>query len=234
MTFGLIKSIIEENLLDSYKDEKSFKRAINEFRHNVLNNKEISKVYALYDELSKPQGLSNEDAKEYLSEAISVIQKLLQNIKLPKIIGETEVKNKYKLIDDLVYMNSVINISERLEMKKQLVKSLQESIKIPAREINLPISSMVKIANQTIQNYIDGLDEQSRKEFFEIIKEDVSSLENKFDSLKESAIAKLSPLADLEKDEETKNKIEEAIKKIEEDTFSQINFLKLKKLHESL
>jgi phosphoribosylformylglycinamidine (FGAM) synthase-like enzyme len=234
MTFGLIKSIIEENLLESYKDEKSFKRAVSEFKQNILNNKDISKVYALYDELSKPQGLSIDDAKDYLSEGISVIQKLLEKIKLPKIIGESQVKNKYNLIDDLVYFTNVVNLTERVEVKKQLIKNLQLKSKVSESHINIPISSMVKIANQTINNYIDSLDEESKKEFFEIIKEDSSILENKFVSLKEITLAKLVPLAESQHDNDTKVKIEETIKKIEEDSFSQINFLKLKKLHESL
>ena len=93
---------------------------------------------------------------------------------------------------------------------------------------------MVKIANQTINSYIDGLDEESKKEFFEIIKEDSSTLENKFVSLKEMALAKLAPLAKMQNDDDTKMKIEETIKKIEEDTFSQLNFLKSRKLHQSL
>jgi phosphoribosylformylglycinamidine (FGAM) synthase-like enzyme len=234
MTFGLIKSIIEENLLESYKDEKSFKRAVSEFKQNILNNKDISKVYALYDELSKPQGLSVDDAKDYLSEGISVIQKLLEKIKLPKIIGESQVKNKYNLIDDLVYFTNVVNLTERVEVKKQLIKNLQLKSKITESNINIPISSMVKIANQTINSYIDSLDEESKKEFFEIIREDSSILENKFVSLKEITLAKLVPLAESQHDNDTKVKIEETIKKIEEDSFSQINFLKLKKLHESL
>jgi phosphoribosylformylglycinamidine (FGAM) synthase-like enzyme len=234
MTFGLIKSIIEENLLESYKDEKSFKRAVSEFKQNILNNKDISKVYALYDELSKPQGLSVDDAKDYLSEGISVIQKLLEKIKLPKIIGESQVKNKYNLIDDLVYFTNVVNLTERVEVKKQLIKNLQLKSKISESNINIPISSMVKIANQTINSYIDNLDEESKKEFFEIIREDSSILENKFVSLKEITLAKLVPLAESQHDSDTKVKIEETIKKIEEDSFSQINFLKLKKLHESL
>lgn len=234
MTFGLIKSIIEENLLESYKNESSFKKAMSEFKQNVLNNKDISKVYALYDELSKPQGLSVDDAKDYLSEGISIIQKLLEKIKLPKVIGESKVQNKYKLIDDLVYFNHVANISERVDIKKQLIKNLQGKSKVTESHINLPISSMVKIANQTINSYIDGLDEESKKEFFEIIKEDSSILENKFVSLKEMALAKLVPLAESQDDDDTKIKIEETIKKIEEDSFSQLNFLKLKKLHQSL
>lgn len=234
MTFGLIKSIIEENLLESYKDEKSFKKAMNEFRQNVLNNKEISKVYSLYDDLSKPQGLSQEDAKEFVSEGISLIQKILPNIKLPKIIGESKVQNKYKLIDELVYTNSKITLTERVQVKKQLIKNLQESSVKGVNNINLPISSMVKIANQTLQNYIETLDEQSKKEFFEIIKEDSSELESRFNLLKEGALNKLVPMMESENDTDTKTKLEETIIKIQEDNFSQINFLRLKRLNESL
>jgi uncharacterized protein YerC len=234
MTFGLIKSIIEENILESYKDEKSFKKALNEFKHNVLNNKDISKIYSLYDDLSKPQGLSQEDAKEFVSEGIYLIQKLLTNVKLPKIIGESKIQNKYKLIDELVYTNSKINLNERVQVKKQLVKNLQESTTSTVTGINIPISSMVKIANQTLNSYLESLDESTKKEFFEIIKEDSNELENRFNSLKEMALGKLVPLMESENDTDTKSKLEETINKIQEDSFSQINFLRLKKLHESL
>lgn len=234
MTFGLIKSIIEENLLESYKDEKSFKKALNEFRHNILNNKDISKIYSLYDDLSKPQGLNQEDAKDFVSEGISLIQKLLPSVKLPKIIGESKVKNKYKIIDELVYTNTKIDLNERVQFKKELVKNLQESVNRNSNNINIPISSMVKIANQTLNSYIETLDERSKKEFFDIIKEDSNELEVKFKSLKEMAIEKLTPLMESENDNDTKSKLNQTISKIQEDSFSQINFLRLKKLHESL
>ena len=45
MTFGKIKSIIENNLLESYKDEKEFKKSLKEFKHNVLNNKHMALIY---------------------------------------------------------------------------------------------------------------------------------------------------------------------------------------------
>jgi phosphoribosylformylglycinamidine (FGAM) synthase-like enzyme len=234
MTFGLMKSIIEENLLETYKDEKSFKRAINEFRHNILNNKDISKIYSLYDDLSKSQGLNQEDAKEFVSEGIHLIQKLLPKIKLPKIIGESKVENKYKLIDELVYTNSIINLTERVQVRKQLVKNIQESVKPTIDNINIPISSMVKIANQTINSYLETLDEESKKEFFEIIKEDTTELETKFNSLKEGSINKLTLLMESENDSDIKVKLKDTIDKIQEDSFNQINFLKLRKLNKSL
>ena len=235
MTFGLIKSIIEENILESYKDENSFKRAINEFKHNVLNNKDFSKVFSLYDELSKPQGLNTEDAKEFLQEGISIIQKIIPSLKLPKTLDESKVENKYKKIDDLVYNINRVNLHERVQLKKDLVSVLKEDTKnLSIEKISLPISSMVKIANQTLNNYIQTLDENSKKEFFEIIKEDSKSLEKRFVELVESTLEKLNPLASSEENEDTKKTLQETIERVKSEKFSQINFLKLKKLNEAI
>lgn len=235
MTFGLIKSIIEENILESYKDENSFKRAINEFKHNVLNNKDFSKVFSLYDDLSKPQGLNSEDAKEFLQEGISIIQKIVPSLKLPKTLDETKVENKYKKIDDLVYNTGKINLHERIQLKKELVNVLKENSKnLSIEKISLPISSMVKIANQTLNGYVQTLDEDTKKEFFEIIKEDSKSLEKKFIDLVESTLEKLNPLASSEENEDTKKTLQETIERVKSEKFSQINFLKLKKLNEAI
>jgi hypothetical protein len=234
MTFGLIKSIIEENILDSYKDEKSFKKAINEFKHNILNNKDIAKVYSIYDELSKPQGLSEDDAKEFLQEGISIIQGIIKNIKLPKIIGESNVSNKYSKIDELIYEKSKIDLHERIKTKKEIVSTLKESRSEISKKISLPVSTMIKIANQTLNSYIENLDENTKKEFFQIIKEDSKTLENKFNEFRNSTIEKLTSLVTENSADETKSTIEETIKKVKEEQFSQINFLKLKSLNDSL
>ena len=106
MTFGKIKSIIENDLLESYKNEKEFKQSLKEFRQNVLNNKNMSKLYSLYDQLTTPQGLNESDSKDFLEEGISLIQKLIPSIKTPKTLSEN-VKNKYSDIDSLVYTNKL-------------------------------------------------------------------------------------------------------------------------------
>ena len=44
------------------------------FKHNVLNNKAMSKAYDIYDQLSSPQGLTEQDAKEEQSKSIQFIR----------------------------------------------------------------------------------------------------------------------------------------------------------------
>jgi hypothetical protein len=232
MTFGTIKSIIENNLLESYKNEKEFKKTLREFKHNVLNNKSMSKAYTLYDQLSTPQGLNEGDAKEFLEEGISLLQRVLPSIKLPTNVSES-VKNSYGDIDTLVYTQK-ISLSERIKSKKNIVSVLTSKPQDIKESINIPVKSMVNIANQTLRNYLDTLDENSKKEFIQIVSEDTKVLEEKFEVIRESAISKLNTIMENENESEIKSRISETIVKLKDEKFDQMNFLRLKNLEESI
>jgi hypothetical protein len=234
MTFGQIKTLIESQLVESYKDQKEFKQSLREFKQDVLENKNISKLYSLYDELSTPQGLSEQDAYEFIKEGIDLIRGILPNVKLPK--GKIkESKNNYKSIDELVYQdNRTIYINDIIENKKQIAKILSQPKTQVKESVNIPVSSMVKIANQSLNQYIQSLDESSKKEFMEIIKEDTKSLKIKFESLKKDATLKLNDLIEQESDNSVKSKISETVEKIKSEKFDQISYMKLKRLVESL
>ena len=231
MTFGQVKSIIETSLIESYKNESDFKKSLKEFKHNVLSNKTMSKVYSLYDQLTTPQGLSESDAKDFLDEGINIIQKLLKDIKLPKTISES--KNEYSDIDTLVYINK-INLLERVKSKKKIINILTSEKKTLKETINIPIKSMVSIANQTLRGYIENLSENDKKEFLQLISEDTKTLETKFETLRESTIVKLNSILEKEEEFEIKTKISETIDRIKNEKFDQLNFLKLKNLESSI
>jgi len=233
MTFGQIKSIIENNLLESYKNEQEFKKSLREFKHNVLSNKNMSKLYSLYDQLTTPQGLNESDAKDFLEEGITLIQKLVPTIKTPKTLSEN-VSNKYSDIDSLVYTNK-LDLMERVQSKKNLIKTLvSKKPEMVKESINIPLKSMVSIANQTMNGYLENLDETSKKEFIQLMSEDTSSLKTKFDDLRERAINKLTTLLESEQEFEIKTKLSETIDRLKVEKFDQLNFLKLKNLEESI
>ena len=225
MTFGKIKSIIESNLLESYKNEKDFKKSLREFKHNVLNDKSMSKAYSVYDQLSSPQGLSESDAKDYLEEGVNLLQRILPTIKLPKTLDENSA-NKCKK-----FLEKVINT---IKCKKNIISILTSKQDSLRESINLPIKSMVNIANQTLRNYIETLDENTKKEFFQIISEDTKSLETKFESMRENTITKLQVILEKEEEIDLKSKISETIDRIKKEQFDQISFLKLKNLESSI
>ena len=232
MTFGAVKSVIEKNLLESYKNEMEFKKTLREFKHNVLSNKSMSKAYTIYDQLSTPQGLSEQDAKYFIEEGINILNKVLPSVKLPSNVTE-KTPNNYSDIDILVYSQKV-NLIERVNAKKNLIKILTSSKDSVKESVNIPISSMVAVANQTIRNYIETLDENSKKEFIQIVSEDTKVLENKFETIRESAISKLNSILEKEEAQEMKTRISETIDKIKLEKFDQLNFLKLKNLEESI
>ena len=232
MTFGQIKTKIETNLLESYKTGDSFKKTIREFKQNILNDKSLSKLYSLYDQLSTPQGLSESDSKDFIQEGVSLIQQILPSVKIPKILSE-KVENNYKDIDLLVY-NSKVDIKERIQAKKNLISIISSEKPEIKESIKIPVSMMVKIANQKLSSYIETLDESTKKEFFSLISEETEVLQEKYDKVKESAISKLNKMTESEENEELKLKIFETIDKIKTEEFSQLNLIKIKQLEESI
>jgi len=231
MTFGQIKSVVEKNLVESYNDSAQFKKTLREFKHNILENKNFSKLYSLYDDLYKPQGLSSEDAELYLNEGIELIRHLIENVSLPK--GGEKVKNNYQDLDNLVYFKN-INLKERIVSKKKILETLKSNNITIKESIEIPLKSMVSIANQTIQSYLENLDESTKKEVFHILASRPEDLEKEFVQLKESAVLKLENLLEKENEDEMKQKLAETIEKIKIENFEQVNYIKLKHLEESI
>ncbi len=232
MTFGEVKSIIEESLIESYKDSKNFKSVMKEFHTNILTNKSLSKLYSLYDDLSSEKSLSEKEAKEYLEEGISLIRVILENAKLPKFSSK-KIENKYKDLDTLVYTKN-LNISERVSAKNNLISNLTKSPNSLKESINLPLTSMVSVANQTLKNYIETMDESTKKDFFKVIKSDQNDLEKEFGTIKESAINKLQTILEGENEFELKTKISETIDRLKNEEFNQMNFVRISSLEKSI
>ena len=232
MTFGEVKSIIEESLIESYKDQKNFKKVMNEFHQNVLTNKSISKLYSLYDDLTSEKGMSEVDAKEYLEEGVKLIQTILSSSKLPKSSSKS-INNKYSDLDTIVYVKT-LNISERIQAKKNLVDTLKKSPNKVNESINIPLKSMVSVANQTLKSYIDTMDETSKKDFLKVIKGNPKELETEFTTIKESAITKLQTILEGESEVELKTKISETINKIKGEEFNQMNYVRISSLEKSI
>jgi uncharacterized protein (UPF0210 family) len=185
----------------------------------------------LYDDLLSPKGLKESEAREYLDEGIEVIRHILKTTQLPTKGGD--VVNVYEDLDNLVYYTK-INIQERLESRKNILKALMTETSKKRESVNIPIKSMVNIANQTIQNYLTSLDETTKKEVFHILASKSDDLEKEYTNLKDSTISKLNSLYEEQSESEMKTRISETIEKIQLEDFDQVNYIRLKQLEESL
>lgn len=232
MKFGEIKTIIENNLIDSVKDKKVFKENIQNFKKHFLNDSKLSKLYLIYGDLSKPRGLNEEEANKYLNEGVNWARTLIKEAKIPLIKNNLN-KNDYELIDALVYETSK-TIDESLDVKNKALSILQTKPKDDKNRINIPISSMIKVSNEKIKEHLNSLDESSRVEIIALLSENKEDLKTNFNLLKEDTITKLKTIKNSENDLNLGKKLEETINKVSNEKFDILNYYMLKKLNQSL
>ena len=233
MKFGQLMSKIEELLINSYVNETA-KTELKNFSKLVLENKNASTMFYIYTELSKKKGLSTEIAEAYVNESIKQVEKILPRLNTQKIeswVKNVVCENNYSDIDNIVY-SSPNKIMETVTSKKTLIGLLSESNEVKSH-INLPIETMLNVANKSIKGFIDNLDEDSKRDLSKVLMTEDVELSKEFDELKSKTIGKLSNITES-LDEITSKKLQETIEQIQSDTFSKINYVRLYNLHNNL
>lgn len=234
MEFGIIKSKIENKLIESYKQNK-FNTDIKTFNKLVLEDKEVSKMYFLYDELSKEKGYLDNFADDYLSECIELIERVSISKKSISLI-ESWVKgvkcsNHYKDIDTVVNKNTII-VEDIINSKNRILSNLT-SKKNVTETIQVSYETMVEVANKTLKTYLDTINESDLKEIKKYTSLSQSDLDKRYDVVSEMVIDKLETLLS-NSDLQTKTKINETIEKIKTDKVDSVSLFKLKSLNETL
>jgi hypothetical protein len=241
MKIGVLKSKVEKLLSESY-GKGTFKEEIKNFNRNVLSNKNISKLFFLYDELSTNKGYDQKLAEDFVFESITMFENILNKTNkkdlesLRRWTVGVNCHNQYTDIDNLFYNSSdVLHLENKVRSKKVIVEGLKKTPINESKEtILLPLSSMVKVANKTIEEFISNLNESERKELNTLLKEDESVLVGKFQNLKDEAVVKLVVVLEGETDESVKKTINETIDNIKSKKFDRLEYFKLKNLVDNI
>lgn len=238
MNFGIIKSRIEHTLLESYR-KGTFKEDMKNFKKLVLENKNISKLYYLYDDLSSNKGLHNEIVNDYINESITIYENTLNKItgneinKIISWVGSPKIDNNYEVIDNL-FSTNILAIENRIQSKKVISETLKKKPNVVKESVNIPLSTMVNVANKTISNYIDSLNESEKAELTKLLSESDDKLESEFNVVKESVIGKLTEMKNSESDKSTQSRIEETLNKVISEKYDKLSYFKLKNLNENI
>lgn len=242
--FGIIKTKIEESMVKLYGKEE-FKNHMKNFKKNILENKDISKIFYIYDDLSSKKGLDKEIASDYVNESIEELQKLIdKNTKeilsltewIDGVLSE-EVNSSYSDIDNVVYNNkSIKNLENVLESKrniKNLITTEKENV-VMSESINIPLSSMLKIASNSFNKEFGNISEDEKKELKELLSLTKEEVKTKHEELKESVLGKLKSSLNESTDSEITEKINLTIEKISESKSDLVSLYKLTQLNQGL
>ena len=241
--FGQIKSNIESLMTESY-GKGSFKNHMKSFKKNIIENEKLAEAYFLYDELSKKKGLSKDIVDDYVNESIETIKNIIvsesKNLKeLNMWISENVTKNvtnEYSDIDTVVYSKSVKNLEKVLECKnniKNLIGQNLENVTV-SESLNIPLSSMLKIATNTFNKEYGNISEEDKKELKNLLSLNKSQLSEEISKSKEIVLEKLSEKVTESNDEDLKQKVTQTIERINETKDSLVSLYKLRQLEQGL
>ena len=238
MKIGLLKSKIEKYLIESYKNE-TLKENMFVFKELVLENKNISKIFFLYDNLSQRKNLSESTANELINQSIVIYENSLNKLSKKELndinlwVGHVKSKNEYSDIDNL-FSNNILTLEEKIKSKKLIVENLKSQNLLGQNIVTAPLTVVVETANKTVKNFINNLEESSKETLMKILKEDENKLETKYEILKETVVEKLQDLKTNEKDNVVLQTITETILKLEKENFDKINYFRLSELNKSI
>ena len=240
-TFGTIKTKIEKASIGLY-GKPEFKTYMSQLKTMVLENKDLSELYYIYDNLSKKKGLSNDIATDYINESIEYSQILIENNErslknvdewISSIVKKSV--NNYKDIDVTIYNKSIKNLETVLESKKRIINTIISEDKVKIKEsINLPLKTMLRVANDRLNKELSNISESERRELIELSSLSDKSIKLEIDTLKENVISNLKTSLNESKENDLKDTIENTIKKISESKYDKYNLYQLRKLNQGL
>ena len=241
--FGQIKSNIESLMTKSY-GKNSFKTNMKSFKSHIIENEKLAKAYFLYDELSKKKGLSKDIVDDYVNECVETIKVILttESTKLKEVnmwVSEglkTNSDNNYTNIDTVVYSTSIKNLEKVLECKNTIKKLLGETEEVTkvTESVNIPLSSMLKIATNTFNREYGDISEEEKKELKNLLSLSKTELTEEITISKGVVLKKLTEKVNESNDEDLNNRVNETINRINESEISLTSLYKLKQLEHGL
>ena len=238
MKFGLLKSKIEKYLVESYMN-KDFKDTLFVFNELVLKNKNMSKLFYLYDELSANKSLNESVANDYINESIVIYENTINKISKKQLdeiklwVGHVQAKNEYTEIDNL-FSSNILTLENKIQSRKVILENLKKSTEKEDLVENVSLNTLVKVANKTVNNFLNELNETSKKSLLKVLSEDDNKLQNKYEILKETVVEKLEDLKLTESESDVIKRIDETIQRVSNEEYNKIAYFKLFELNKNI
>jgi uncharacterized protein YkwD len=147
-------------------------------------------------------------------------------------VGHIKCENTYKNIDELFSLN-VLTLENKIKSKKTILESLKNTPQSQKEIIEVPLNSMVNVANKTVEKFISSLSESEQKELKTILSTPKETLVENYNKIKDEVLNKLNGKK-KESDSETQETINKVLNKLQTESFNELNYYKLKQLNGDL
>jgi DNA mismatch repair ATPase MutS len=124
-------------------------------------------------------------------------------------------------------------LENKIKSKKTILESLKNKPQEHKEVIEVPLNSMVNVANKTVEKYISSLSESEQKELKTILSTPKESLIENYSKIKDEVVNKLNTQKEGS-DSETQETINKVLNKVQTESFNELNYYKLKQLNEVL
>jgi hypothetical protein len=132
-SIGQLKSEVEVLLTESFV-EKKLDKELKNFKKIVLENKNISKLFFIYDELNSKKGLKKDITDDYINECIKIYENTINKVskeELTKVqlwLESNKIKsdNKFSEVDNLLSTN-ILNIESKITSRNLIKENLQRN-----------------------------------------------------------------------------------------------------------
>lgn len=236
MKFGLIKTLIENRLVESFKKDDLTKN-MKIFKSKLLTNKSFVSMMNIYNNLNEHKELDKESANYLIDDLSNEFKSIRLDENTIKFIktwtSGIVVENKYSVIDDLLYGDNT-KPEKKSTARKSIVESLgKKNIIKESKTPKLPISTMLKVANSNAKKYLDTLTESEKKEVLSIMELKDEKLTESFSKLKEDTISKIDKLIS-ESEEGLKKTLSDTREKIQSSIPTKKEYIKLLELNKNI
>ena len=231
--FSYYKKNIDSILEHSYSNKKLFKENFHVIMGALKMSKPFREFFTLYNEIEQKQFKSKDELNDYINESILYLKPKINSIKnvccvlenvfskRVSLIKETDNKT-YKSLDYLIYKKGVKNITNKLEVKKNLIETVLG--KKPNKKLGAKLSPKT-LAYTLSENY--------NKEFSQLSKDDKKLL-SEINKVKVVVLSKINSLVKESSEESLKVKLTQTKNVVLTMEKDKLSLLRLKQLQTDL
>ena len=243
--FSHYKKNIDSILENSYHNKKLFKENFHIIMGALKMSKPFREFFTLYNDIEQKKFNDKSEVNEYINESIIYLRPKITSIKnvcniLENVFSRRthlikESNNEiYKGLDYLIYKKGVRNITNKLNVKKNLVESIINKNPIKRLGTILTPKTLAYTLSENYNKEFSKLSQNDKELLSEILNVKKESLKEEINTTKDNVLSRINSLVKESKEETLKAKLTQTKNVVLKMKNDKLSLLRLKQLNSDL